>query len=344
MPKPVELYNGPSFMSKLFDNGFIGSYKNGNYIVTWTPSGMTKRACKVGIDSLIADFPDSIDLKISNKCSWGCPFCHESSVPDGKVFDFDRTIQVLSQLPKVPIEIAIGGGNILETPVETQKLINWLINEGYQTRITLNYKDAIRRNMSDDVKKIIESVGGVGVSVSSLPVFNKDDYDIDMSNAIRTTIFGDMFSERSVSVNHPVIHIIAGIFPPSQLNDLFDYSNIPILVLGYKQWGRAKNTDLPEGIKEFEQQIKQQIYKMRTKDYAGFYGRKTLGFDNLALEQLDIKSALTDKEWDRFYLGEEGHHSMYIDAVEGTFARTSRSSERVSWNDVGLLEYFKSLR
>ena len=70
---------------------------------------------------------------------------------------------------------------------------------------------------------------------------------------------------------------------------------------------------------------------------------KIIAFDNLALEQLDIKSALTDSEWNTFYLGDECSHSMYIDAVEGKFARTSRSEDRVSWDSIRLLDYFKSL-
>ena len=331
----------------MLDVGYYGSYKNGNYIATYSSRGLTKRACKVGTD-FIADFPDSIDLKISNRCTWGCPFCHESSIPSGKIFDYDRTIQVLSQLPKAPIEIAIGGGNILETPVETQKLIYWLINRGFQTRITLNYKDLVGRNIKDEEQTLIESVGGVGVSLPYIPEgvveLAKNLTIFDYDSVLRTYLFGDLFSSKSINVNHPVVHIIAGIFPASQLDDLFKYSSIPILILGYKQWGRAKNTCLPEGIEEFERKIKQQIYRMRTEDYDGFYGKKTIGFDNLALEQLNLKSALTDKEWNRFYLGDEGHHSMYVDAVEETFAKTSRSPERASWNDVGLIEFFKSLR
>lgn len=94
---------------------------------------------------------------------------------------------------------------------------------------------------------------------------------------------------------------------------------------------------------DFKDKIKQQIYKERTKCYDAFYQGKTLGFDNLALEQLDIKSSLTDQEWNYMYMGNEGTHSMYIDAVKGEFARTSRSEERVSWDSIGLLDYFKSL-
>ena len=70
----------------------------------------------------------------------------------------------------------------------------------------------------------------------------------------------------------------------------------------------------------------------------------TIGFDNLAIEQLRIKEFLPEDEWENLYMGDEGQHSMYIDAVRGEFARTSRSEERTSWDDVGLIDFFNSLK
>ena len=74
------------------------------------------------------------------------------------------------------------------------------------------------------------------------------------------------------------------------------------------------------------------------------YNNLTLSFDNLALEQLDLKSAFLKKDWDRFYLGDEFTHSMYLDAVNGEYAPTSRSpkSERVSWDGLDIITYFKN--
>mgnify|MGYP006935978716 CR=1 FL=1 len=40
-------------------------YKNGNYIVNNIGNRLIKRACRLG-EELVASFPDSIDLKISN--------------------------------------------------------------------------------------------------------------------------------------------------------------------------------------------------------------------------------------------------------------------------------------
>ena len=318
-------------------------YKNGNYVVYYSGGSLIKRPFRTN-EKLISDFPDSIDLKISNRCPWGCSFCHESSTPDGKIADIDKIKEVISELPEgVPIEIAIGGGDVLESPKETQEIINFLNKRGHEPRITVNIQDIFC--LTEESRKIINSVGGLGISMTSLPPLKRSAFPEDREFSLHSTLFGESYDwlRRPFPNTKIVIHIIAGIFPVSQLDALFKSSEFPVLVLGYKQWGRAKNKALPRSLGEFESAIKQQIYKQRQKDYYKFYSTKTIGFDNLALEQLDIRSALTDEEWNVFYMGDEGQHSMYIDAVEGKFARTSRSEERVSWNDVGLIEYFKSL-
>ena len=313
-------------------------YKNGNYIVKTSDRRLIKRTCRIGED-FKADFPDSIDLKISNRCSWGCHFCHESSVPDGKILDLEKTKEILSQLPKLPIEIAIGGGNIFESAEETLELINWLEDRGNQTRITLNIRDIKNKKLTKRQQEILNAVGGIGISLDTLPNIIISPYT--GSESLGYSIYDD---RTSFYYRHNLVaHIIAGVFPVSQLDKLFEIADIPILILGYKQWGRAKSTELPKSIPDFRDKVKQQIYKERTECYSDFYQGKTIGFDNLALEQLDIRSSLTDQEWNSMYMGNEGTHSMYIDAVKGEFARTSRSEDRVSWDSVGLLDYFKSL-
>ena len=49
-------------------------------------------------------------------------------------------------------------------------------------------------------------------------------------------------------------------------------------------------------------------------------------YDNLAIEQLNVKEILfKDKqnEWDEFYMGDDGNFTLYIDAVNQTFATNS---------------------
>jgi len=345
------------------------SYLNGNYVVINNYGKLIKRALRVN-EELVSDFPDSIDLKISNRCSYGCPFCHESSVKNGKIYDFVETVKVLSQLPKAPIEIAIGGGNIFESLDETEKLLQYLKSNGYEIRITINWKDVldlthiigkwdfehhkdheyIIKSDKFDIETatkysdILNLVSCVGVSLDKLP---EDFYTYKLSNnktPFPYSYFDEKYKNNTLMHYRDVVyHIIAGIFPPEQLIDLIEDVDKPILILGYKQWGRAANTELPESIKEFESVLKQFIYKKRT-DSSSIKRDFRLSFDNLALEQLHIKDSLLPEEYEQIYMGDEGTHSMYIDAVNGQFARTSRSENRVDWNSIGLLDFFKLLQ
>ena len=61
---------------------------------------------------------------------------------------------------------------------------------------------------------------------------------------------------------------------------------------------------------------------------------EVVSFDNLALKQLDVKSLLSEKEWNQFYMGDDGQNgeqtsaSMFVDMVERKFAKNSCSKER----------------
>jgi hypothetical protein len=308
-------------------------YLNGNYIVTSSYNNFTikKRALRIN-EELKADFPDSIDLKISNRCSIGCKYCHENSIPTGDIFDFDKTTKILSQLPEVPIEIAIGGGDVFESPVETLKLIDWLNKRKNKPRITINFADFYRSWKNQRaIQAIINGVEALGVSIENL-----DNKVIEYGHIRRASDVGDSY----VCIGRrQVYHIILGIFPPEQIFTLYEKGVANILILGYKQWGRAKNNPLPlEKIKETRGVFKEILADNYKKGHDTVFG-----FDNLALEQLDLRSLLPEEVLEQVYLGDEGSCSMYIDAVKGEFARTSRDPKRVSWDSIGLIDFFKQL-
>lgn len=50
---------------------------------------------------------------------------------------------------------------------------------------------------------------------------------------------------------------------------------------------------------------------------------KVVSFDNLAIEQLNVKRLLTQEEWDEFYMGDDGKVTYYVDMVERKFAQSS---------------------
>lgn len=319
-------------------------YTNGNYFVRSDGQTMIKRAKRVG-EELISEFPDSIDLKITEKCSFGCKFCHESSTPKGKSFDLGKTVSILSQLPPVPLEIAIGGGDVLDAP-NADRLIEWLNYRGHKTRITINVRDLLERRT--ETEALFRLADAVGISIDSLSALGELKNDtFSKRGSIRLTLFGkdDISIIHDPNVpDHVVLHIIAGIFPVEELETLFEVSEYPVLVLGYKQWGRAENTSLPPELPKFAETLKSLMRKMECLNYEEYFDLRTIGFDNLAIDQLGIRDMYTEKQWNKLYMGDEGTHSMYIDAVKGQFAMTSRSAERVSWDEIGLIDYFKNVK
>ena len=328
-----------------FSNRFKSyRYLNGNYLVHGSSYGsafftISKRALRYG-EELKSCFPDSIDLKITNKCRYGCPFCHESSTPEGNSFNPEKTKEILSQLPVKPIELAIGGGNVLEIIDKegTEEFFDWLQSRGFRIRITINLKDLMSTGDERKDKRIIDFINkyaeGLGISITDLKLIDRNKVSrlyLTASDIIDATDLGqDLRYGPQI-----VYHIIAGIFPIDDLKFLIDHTRNSVLVLGYKQWGRAKDNELPN-LTEWKTAIKDIIMNTETD-------LKGLGFDNLALGQLEIRNVIDENRWKRIYMGDEGSCSMYIDAVKGEYALNSRSPERVGWNNIKLLDYYASL-
>lgn len=303
-------------------------YINGNYIVKGIGYSRVKECLRIGEDPK-ADFPDSIDLKITNKCSIGCDFCHEGSFSGGKSFNFKKTTSILSELPlKVGIEIALGGGDLLETPQESYDLIKWLCDRGYCVNGTFNINSLMPDKLQEKEeikKKILRRLNAIGISVTRA-------LNVSEENNLQKVL--PTFTKN-------VFHVILGIISPEDIKALL-YSDRRVLLLGYKTVGRGKYfaPKLDESdLEKYKKVIGDYIQGPRKRFQIG-----SLGFDNLAIKQLNIKSMLTSKDWKYFFLGEDFTSSMYIDAVNEQYAPTSYSdkSDRVGWDKMSLLEYFKT--
>lgn len=337
-------------------NYLLSSYINGNYVTSlYLDGSKVYRGLRVD-EELDSKFPDSIDLKITNRCSIGCPYCHESSVKDGKSFDLKKTISVLDTLPKVGIEVAIGGGDVLDPSVkpDLEKLIEWLYENNFNPRITINI---------ETISSILNQKNSTGISKYFFvrnPINKKLEKDLGISSVnikLPVGISINKFGEREKKIIHriaggcsgyyiPVYHIIAGIFPPESIDELVQYANIlngaKILVLGYKSFGRGKTITPKYNLLDVGKTIKSTLLKFRGQVIPKSKGSVTIAFDNLAIEQLNLREAFTTSEWESIYMGDEFTHTMYIDAVEETFAPTSRNENRSSWQDYqyNVVEYF----
>jgi hypothetical protein len=221
----------------------------------------------------------------------------------------------------------------------------------WRPRLTINWRSLISTYTKQQVSDIIESlsyVDAVGLSIDSEDILSftqlqpliKSKFDwkedtIPTPPISEETIIGKLHMTDSI-----VIHIIAGLLRPETFKHLLTCHH-DILILGYKNWGRGK-TIKPKYMSEYRELVKELLQESSARGNLTRSYYNSFGFDNLALEQLDVKSCINPYEWKNLYMGNEGTHSMYIDAVKREFAISSTSPDRESWNDTNLLTFFKS--
>jgi hypothetical protein len=273
--------------------GILGTYKNGNYNVTLFDNGTKIR--ENDLDFFESSFPENIDIKITNYCDMDCPYCHEDSSREGKHGnildkDFLDTLHPFT-------ELAIGGGNPLSHPDLEEFLIK-LRERDIIPNITINQFHFI-----ESYKYVVslverELVFGVGVSM------------IEPTNN---------FIEKMYSLENGVVHLINGIVTERQIKKLSG-KDLKILILGYKDFGRGKTYT------NHKQDILKRILDNNPINL--FKSFKVVSFDNLALDQLNIREVIGEGMWERLYMGNDGDFTMYIDLVEEKFGMNSTSKVR----------------
>ena len=125
------------------------------------------------------------------------------------------------------------------------------------------------------------------------------------------------FIELIKQYQNAVIHVINGVLKPSDIKAL-ENNNLKMLILGYKHLRRG-NEYFEEEQNDIE--TKQQWLYENLEDIIQKF--KVVSFDNLAIEQLNVKRLLTQEEWNEFYMGDDGKVTYYVDMVERKFAQSS---------------------
>lgn len=272
----------------------LGRYKNGNVITTILSDGTRIRETED--DEFKFAFAENMDIKICDKCNMGCKFCHEGSTPDGKLGDImnEKFIETLHPYQ----EVALGGGNVLEHP-DLIPFLYKLKDLKVITNITLNQIHF--ENNIDLVDMMIKEklIYGLGISL------------------VNPT---DNFIEKVQRYPNAVIHVINGVLTKQQIEKLSD-QNLKMLILGYKHLRRGVN--YLEDNNEMISENQKMLYNV-LPDMVNHF--KVISFDNLAIEQLDVKRLLSEEEWKEFYQGDDGTSTYYIDMVERKFAKSSTAS------------------
>lgn len=280
-------------------NPILGEYDNGNYHVTIYEDGTKVRETfDENATEFIAEYPECMDVKITNRCDKNCSWCHENSTPDGEHGEI-LTAKFWDTL-KPYTEIAIGGGNTLEHPDLVTFLLK-LKKLNLIPNMTVNQRHFMENWAF--LKFLCEEklIYGLGISLVE-PTYE--------------------FVEKVKEFPNAVIHIINGVVKQEQLKALAN-NDLKVLILGYKEFRR--------GVTYLDaNRVKVEMNKMYLYDYLPdmLNEFKVVSFDNLALEQLEVKRLLTEEEWNEFYMGSDGKYTMYIDLVKEKFALCSVAEER----------------
>ena len=281
----------------------LGSYKNGNYFVSIFEDGTKIRYNK--LDHFEPNTIESMDIKITNKCDMGCKMCHENSTVDGLHGDILSESFVDKLHPYT--ELAIGGGNPLSHPdlipfLEKCKRLKLIPS------MTVNQHHFMKDY--ELIKYLVDNKLIYGLGVSFMKI------DLDFVNKLK-------------EFPNAVLHVINGLIKIEDLY-LLSKSDFKILILGYKEFRRGETLYKKESdtIEKEKLHLKNMLKTMIDEKWF-----KVISFDNLALKQLDVRSLLSDKEWDEFYMGDDGidgnfdSATMYVDMVNKQFAKNSCAPE-----------------
>lgn len=288
------------------------SYINGNYSVIILQDGTKIRKCLY--DEFKPSFAENCDVKITDRCSQGCKFCYEGCSKDGQHANIDIYKTLLDSLHPYT-ELAING-NDLDHP-NLDDFLKHLKSKKVFTNITVNQNQFLKN--IDRLKMLQENklIYGIGVSLTKV--------DDELINKLQ-------------SIPNTVLHTIIGIVSPTDIN-LLKNKNIKILFLGYKKLKRGISYH-----QENEQQIKEYTQFIQDNFDNIVNSFRVVSFDNLAIEQLNVKELISKEEWEHFYMGDDGDFTFYIDLVKGEFARNSICDKKYPIGNKTIDEMFNFLK
>ncbi len=292
----------------------LGSYKNNDYTCTMFSDGTKIRWNDK--DSFNPIKPESIDLKITNRCDMACSMCHENSTPDGKHGDILNLPFIDTMFPYS--EVAIGGGNPLTHP-DLIEFLEHLKERKILASMTVNQVHFMHN--IDLLKELTDKKLIYGLGISYIGGRHEN-----CINAIK-------------QFPNAVVHVINGVVHMDSLEALAN-NDLKILVLGYKEFRRGKV--LYDECGEQIEYLKYQFYDMLPKIVNdGWF--KCISFDNLAIKQLEPKRLMSEEDYKEFYMGDDGSFTCYIDAVNRQFAKSSVSTKRYDLMD-DIADMFKVVK
>ena len=202
-------------------------------------AGRLRFATEKDID-LVPEYPELIDLKITNMCDHGCKFCFMDSNMKGKHADFNFLSTIITHLGDANngghrVEFSIGGGNILLYP-QLEKLCKAIHARGHIVNVTIRVEDCEKILKNKEYSAIFDNyIDGIGVSIE-----NVDDAD-KLVNFIKAINDKRDYYDKKYIAAHLIPEYI-GIEMAKSISEYLyalDDIYVPQLYLGYKENGRG---------------------------------------------------------------------------------------------------------
>jgi hypothetical protein len=281
----------------------LGAYKNGNYNVTIFSDGTKVR--DTDDNKFIPAFAENCDVKITDKCDGGCPFCYEGCTSNGKHGDI-LNYKFLDTLHPYT-ELAINGNDLSHPDLipfmhkmkEKKIILNMTVNQIHFER----HFEIIKQWVAEGL------IYGLGVSLRE-----------------PTEEFINMIAQ----FPNAVIHVINGVVSVNDLIRLAGH-NLKVLILGYKNLRRGENyyEQNDEIITALQEDLDKYLFTEIIPN--GWFN--VVSFDNLAIKQLNVQDHMPKEQWEEFYMGDDGNYTFYLDLVESNFGKNSLATERFSIMD-----------
>ena len=286
----------------------LAKYQNGNLITELYNDGTRVRTTED--DFFAPSFAENVDVHISNRCDNGCKMCYANCTPNG---DFGKLndwhfLDTLHEGTEMALNLNF------PAPPDFFDFLRLLKNKGIITNVTINQNHFEAHE--DVIQKMYEEklVFGIGVSLTN-PT--------------------EEFVKRIKKYPNAVIHVINGLFTEKQYEVLKD-NGLKVLILGYKDVGRG--VEYHSTANEYITKNMNWLYDNLKNIIPHF---KVISFDNLSLNQLEVKRLLTPNQWEEFYGGDDGTFTFFINLVEGYFAKNSLSEVKYPIGSLSMDEMFK---
>jgi hypothetical protein len=240
--------------------------------------------------------PMLMDVKITDRCPFGCVHCYQGSTPEGrhaKLGDVRRLAEEAADLRV--FEVAIGGGEPTKYPYFFG-ILKFFRARGIVPNFTTFATDWLRDRRKRD--RILSHCGAFAYSLDT----RRAEEDLRE--------FSDLLNDEDHQ--KATIHLVAGTLPPMEIVRLVKLASdleIPgVTLLGYKATGRAPCAPPHPYV---DSSWIAELIASRSYDLPDRIGIDTL----LAAQMEGVLQRYRQPRW--LYSTREGDASMYVDLVSG---------------------------